>query len=118
METMTMADSKKPIPRELVKESGTRELNVFISYAHEDYEIAKALSNMLNETFGRALPKIFLDSMSIPAGGDISENIKSGLKLADVLILVSTGMLRGNYSWGGFETGYFEACHAEKRSER
>jgi TIR domain len=85
--------------------------SVFISYAHEDKELAIAFSNMLNQTFGRALAEVFLDMKSIPLGEDIGADIKEALRRTDVLIILSTGALRGSHSWGGFELGYFEACH-------
>ena len=70
-------------------------LRVFISYAHEDSEIAVAVSNMLNQTFGRALAEVFLDTRCIPVGAEIGEDIKAALKRADVLVIVSTGPRAG-----------------------
>lgn len=84
-------------------------LNTFISYAREDRKIAEALADMLKKAFGNQID-VFLDTMSIPSGDDLNRNIESRLRRADVLILVSTGVLRGSHSWGGFELGFFEGC--------
>src|SRR6266516_3249751 len=84
-------------------DSGTRNLNVFISYAHEDSTIAVAVSNMLQQALGDVVTEVFLDTRSIHIGGDITDEIKSALKRADVLLVVSTGALQASHSWTGFE---------------
>lgn len=90
-------------------------LNIFISYVHEDSIIATALYNMLKQTFGGdVLTEVFLDTKSIHAGGDISDEIKGALKRADVLLVVSTGALQPSHSWTGFEVGFFEASHPQQ----
>jgi hypothetical protein len=89
-----------------------RKLSVFISYAHEDYAIAAAVLNMLQQSLGDV--KVFMDTRSIQVGGDITDEIKSSLRGADVLLVVSTGALQSSHAWTGFELGYFEACHSEK----
>src|SRR5205823_6651648 len=69
-----------------------------------------------NQTFGNALSEVFLDTKSIQIGGNIGADIKSALKRADVLIVVSTGVLLASHSWTGFELGLFEASHVEQNS--
>ncbi len=92
-------------------------MNVFISYAHEDSAIAVALSNMLQRTFGETLSEVFLDTNSIDIGGEITVAIKEALRRADVLLVVSTGVLRPSHSWTGFELGYFEACRTSAKPD-
>jgi len=85
-------------------------LNVFISYAHEDQKIAAAMTGMLKDIFGDDID-VFYDKECLRPGESIDETIKSELKKADTMLVISTGLVRTSHSWTGFELGYFDATH-------
>jgi len=88
-------------------------LNIFVSYAHEDQDIALTIQNMLQDTFGVALCKVFIDTRSIPLGGDIKQTIMEELRTAHTMIVVATGVARTSHDWTGWELGAFQMSHPE-----
>lgn len=87
-----------------------KDLSIFISYSHDDWPIASALSNLLQQALGPALVEAFLDKWSIPFGGAIKDTINGALERADVLIAVVAGAQPAStVSWPGYEIGTFNA---------
>jgi hypothetical protein len=75
--------------------SENEELHVFISYAHEDAKIAKAIKDQLTllAQKGKGTPQLvcFLDTESIPPGVKYEPVIRAALQQADWLLVVYTG---------------------------
>jgi hypothetical protein len=84
---------------------------VFISYASEDYDIAKAFYQSLQalgETvFDRI--KIFFDSKSIDAADEIRVDIREGLNKSDFLVVLCTGLFKRSHGYTGYELGFFDS---------
>ncbi len=92
------------------------ELSIFISYSHDDYPIATALNNLLQQALSPRLD-IFLDKFAISYGGGIKDSILAALERADVLIAVLTGGQPASVlSWPAYEIGWFAAKHNRLRS--
>jgi hypothetical protein len=93
-----------------------RPAGVFISYASEDHDIARAFYQSiqaLGETiFDRV--KIFFDSKSIDPGDEIRTDIRSGLKKSDFLFVLYTGRLKQTHGYTGWEVGFFERLIEEE----
>jgi TIR domain len=87
-----------------------RPAGVFISYASEDHDVAKAFYQslqVLGETvFDRI--KIFFDSKSIDGGDEIRVDIREGLKKSDFLVVLYTGLFKRSHSYTGYEVGFFD----------
>jgi hypothetical protein len=87
-----------------------RPAGVFISYASEDHDIAKAFYQSLQalgETvFDRV--KIFFDSKSIDAADEIRTDIREGLNKSDFLVVLYTGLFKRSHSYTGYEVGFFD----------
>jgi hypothetical protein len=84
---------------------------VFISYAHADREIAKALRKELIEV-NRDRVGCFLDSESIPGGEQFEPIISREIRRADWLIVLFTGE---QSEYCGFEIGMFVQMRTGKR---
>ncbi|MDM0085721.1 toll/interleukin-1 receptor domain-containing protein [Variovorax sp. J31P179] len=91
-------------------------LNVFTSYAREDQKIAAAISSMLEDVFGENI-FVFYDKESLRPGESINDTIRDGLRAADTMLVISTGVMRTTHSWTGFELGFFSATHEQKPGE-
>src|SRR5579872_1261760 len=87
----------------------TSKLTIFISYVHEDMDIATALNNTIVDAFGNDVA-VFLDKVRIQQGENIRASINANLQKADILAVVSTGVDGPRY-WAGYEIGYFEGVH-------
>jgi TIR domain len=87
-----------------------RHAGVFISYASEDHDIAQAVYQSL-QALGETIfdrIKIFLDSKSMEGGDGIRTDIKEGLKKADFLVVLYTGLFKRSHGYTGWEVGFFE----------
>jgi TIR domain len=88
-----------------------RPAGVFISYASEDHDIAKAFYQSLQalgETvFDRI--KIFFDSKSIDAADEIRVDIREGLNKSDFLVVLYTGLFKRSHGYTGYELGFFDS---------
>src|ERR1700723_3893321 len=82
--------------------------NVFISHAHEDTKIAKAIKDQLTllAQSGRGRPSLdcFLDTESIQPGVKYEPVIRAALEKADWLIAVFTGY---QSVYCGYEIGMY-----------
>jgi hypothetical protein len=58
--------------------------NIFVSYAHNDYDFAEVLkANLEQNGFG-----VWLDSSKLQAGQDWRQGIDDGIKASDALVVV------------------------------
>jgi hypothetical protein len=83
---------------------------VFISYSHDDLEIARCLHDELNNINPDRV-RCFLDAYSIRSGEQWDLKIIAQLKVADWLIFLYTGRERRSYDYCGFEIGIFTSVH-------
>jgi hypothetical protein len=94
-----------------------RPAGVFISYSTEDYDIAQALYQSLQDlgetVYDRV--KVFLDSKSMAGGDGIREEIRAALMKSDFLVVLYTGVIKQSH-YTGYEVGFFDALiQAEKK---
>lgn len=94
---------------ETISDAAQAKITIFISYVHEDFGIAGALNNMLQNAFGSEVA-VFLDKVAIQHGDNILTSINANLEKADILAVVSTDA-KGPRHWAGYEIGYFQASH-------
>ncbi len=87
----------------------TSKLTIFVSYVHEDLEIATALNNTIVDAFGNDVA-VFIDKVRIQQGDNVRTSINENLQKADILAVVSTGVDGPRY-WAGYEIGYFGGVH-------
>jgi len=90
-----------------------KRVHVFISYAHADQEIAKALRQELIEV-NRERVDCFMDSESIPKGEKFEPIISKQIRRADWLIVVFTGE---QSEYCGFEIGMFVQMRTGSRKK-
>jgi len=85
-----------------------RIFRIFISYASEDVEIAKAVAGC----FKTALPDFFaevnFDKSSLVPGSAFQAQIETQLQQTDRFIIVYTGAEKPSHSYTGWEVGYFD----------
>jgi hypothetical protein len=87
-----------------------RPAGVFISYASEDHDIAKAIYQSI-QTLGETIfdrIKIFFDSKSIDVGDEIQLDISKGLNNSDFLFVLYTGVFKRSHGYTGYEVGFFD----------
>jgi hypothetical protein len=84
-----------------------RILQLFISYAHEDENIANAVYGALRQALGTNFANIFLDKISIETGLDFETQIENTLDSTDIFIIVYTGAEKPSHGYTGWEVGYF-----------
>src|SRR5258705_2410244 len=85
-------------------------VHVFISYSHDDIDIARCLEEHLTKVNPDRV-KCFLDAYSIRSGERWDSAIIANLKAADWLIFLYTGRERRSYDYCGFEIGIFTSSH-------
>ena len=86
------------------------ELKIFISYTHDDQQIASALERLFKGALGPAV-HVFRDETSIGFGDNIRDTIAENLVEADVLVaLIAGGQPASALSWVGWEIGTFETA--------
>lgn len=85
-----------------------RIFRIFISYASEDVEIAKAVASC----FKTALPDFFaevnFDKTSLEPGSAFQAQIEVHLEHTNRFIIVFTGAEKQSHSYTGWEVGYFD----------
>jgi hypothetical protein len=94
--------------KKIEPENRQRVLRLFISYAREDEKIAIAVSNAVQTALGPSA-EVFIDS-GLRFGLDFKEEIKKKLDETDVLIAISTDVLKPAFGFIGMELGYFIAA--------
>jgi hypothetical protein len=86
-------------------------LSIFISYPSENQRIAQAIEAALRQ-FDRSKFDVFLDRSRINDGAGLRDTIVEALKRADYFIGIGPEANRVNFSWCGFELGYFLASNS------
>ncbi len=110
-------------PAELVAEfkQPNRRIRIFLSYAHEDADIAKAIYDLLNELSLRASSNItvIFDKVSLEPGSPlpILEDIQNKLVSTDFFILIYSGVLKASHSYTGEEVGFFRGLIRNEGAE-
>jgi hypothetical protein len=102
--------------REEIKKDPS-DVNVFISYSHEDVGIAQCLQEELTAV-NPARVHCFLDAYNIRSGDEWHSKIIDNLKAADWLIFLYTGRERRPYDFCGFEIGIFTSVHLLDSSQK
>ena len=82
-------------------------LNIFVSHAAEDMELARILQNAIERVCDPDNVDVFLDYDHIKFGAEIPAVIKIALSKSDFFIGIATHNLRNQFSWCGLELGYF-----------
>ena len=88
-------------------------LSIFISYPTENHKIAQAIEGALRQ-FDRSKFDVFLDRSRINEGSGLRDTIVAALQRADYFIGIGPEANRGNFSWCGFELGYFLAANKDR----
>ena len=88
-------------------------LSIFISYPSENHRIAQAIEKALVQ-FDRSKFDVFLDRSKLNDGGELRGTIAQALEKADYFIGIGPEANRSNFSWCGFELGYFLATKKGK----
>jgi len=88
-------------------------ISIFISYPTENQKIAQAIERALLE-FVHGKFDVFLDSSRIEDGSELTQAIERALERADYFIGIGPEANRTNFSWCGFELGYFLATNKGK----
>ncbi len=88
-------------------------LSIFISYPSENQKIAQAIEDALIE-FDRSKFDVFLDRSKMDDGSELRETIVRALERADYFVGIGPEANRTNFSWCGFELGYFLATKKGK----
>jgi hypothetical protein len=82
-------------------------LEIFISYASEDVQLALALNKELSEYLDSDFTHVWIDIQGIRAGFELNDQIKLQLDKTDILIVVYTGQQKDSHGFTGLEIGYF-----------
>jgi len=80
-------------------------INVFLSYAHEDQGIADAVASALRRAFFETLDITMMSEF--PAGLNWRNLINDSIEETDIMIAIATGRLKPGHSFTGFEIGSF-----------
>jgi len=85
--------------------STEKNINIFLSYAHEDQAIADAIATMLR---GACYETLDITMMSeFPVGLNWRRLIDDSIEATDIMIAIATGRLKPGHSFTGFEIGSF-----------
>jgi hypothetical protein len=90
------------------EQSLDEKLSIFISYPSENHRIAQAIENALLQ-FDRSKFDVFLDRSRLDEGRELRGTIAEALERADYFVGIGPEANRTNFSWCGFELGYFLA---------
>jgi len=93
--------------------SSPREVNIFISYASEDKELAGAVENVLRKTFAFA-PLQFFRDVEIKLGTNWVNAIDTALDTADILLVLFTERMKVSHSYTGYEIGFFNKSRQQR----
>jgi len=85
-------------------------ISIFISYPTENQKIAQAIEHALSQ-FDHGKFDVFLDRSRIEDGTELTQTIEAALERADYFIGIGPEANRSNFSWCGFELGYFLATN-------
>jgi hypothetical protein len=90
-----------------------RTVNIFISYATEDRDLASAAENILRKTFAFAPLEVWRDA-EIKLGANWVSAIDTALDSADVLLVLFTERMKASHSYTGYEIGYFNKSKQQR----
>jgi hypothetical protein len=82
-------------------------LQVFISYANEDKNLATAIAEELRTAFGLTSLRVLIGA-EVGLGTPWRKQIEDDLDNADILLILATGVEKLSHSFTGFEVGYFK----------
>ena len=82
-------------------------LQVFISYANEDKNLATAIAEELRTAFGLTSLRVLI-AAEVGLGTPWRKQIEDDLDNADILLILATGIEKLSHSFTGFEVGYFK----------
>jgi TIR domain len=82
-------------------------LQVFISYATEDENLARAISDELRKAFSPTILKVLI-AAEFGLGTAWRQALEDDLNSTDILLIVATGLQKLSHSFTGFEVGYFK----------
>jgi hypothetical protein len=87
--------------------SPERNINIFLSYAHEDQDIADAISSTLRSAFYDTFDITLMSEFQL--GLNWRDVINESISATDIMIAIATGRLKPGHSYTGFEVGSFTA---------
>jgi hypothetical protein len=87
----------------------------FISYAHEDEQIAAALARALRQ-IDDTFVVVNMDKVSLASGINFRQQLEQQLQRSEVLFVVYTHTPKHSFSYTGWEVGYFEGVHRSENS--
>ena len=87
----------------------------FISYAHEDEQIAAALARALRQ-IDDTFVVVNMDKVSLASGFSFRQQLEQQLQRSEVLFVVYTHTPKHSFSYTGWEVGYFEGVHRSENS--
>ena len=93
--------------------SEQRTVNIFISYATEDKDLAAAVENILRVTFAFASLEVWRDA-EIKLGANWVTAIDAALETTDVLLVLFTERMKASHSYTGYEIGYFNKSKQQR----
>jgi hypothetical protein len=82
-------------------------LQVFISYATEDENLARSIGDELRKAFGPTILKVSI-AAEYKLGASWRQGLEDDLNTTDILLIVATGLQKLSHSFTGFEVGYFK----------
>jgi len=82
----------------------------FISYAHEDLQIANALADTLRQ-IDDTFVIVNIDKISLESGLNFRTQLEDKLQRSEVLFVVHTDAAKQAFGYTGWEVGYFEGVH-------
>jgi hypothetical protein len=91
-------------------------LRIFVSYASEDEDIARAIASGLERALGD--DSVHLDRWFLQAGDPFKQEIEHKLDKTDILVVVFTGRDKESHSWTGWELGYFTAVMKQRQGAK
>ncbi len=108
---MAKSALRNPKPREnrkpkLANDRRPAKVNIFISYAREDNDLAASVHAELLQLFAFTPVDIFRD-VGIPQGANYQTTIDEHLDSADILLVLLTDRMKPSYSYTGYEIGFF-----------
>src|SRR6266567_4670749 len=108
---MAKSALRNPKPREnrkpkLANDRRPAKVNIFISYAREDNDLAASVHAELLQLFAFTPVDIFRD-VGIPQGANYQTTIDAHLDSADIRLVLLTDRMKPSYSYTGYEIGFF-----------
>jgi len=105
--------TKISIQRAVRPQVSPKKLEMFVSYASEDKELAEAFQQLLQRHLDEDedYAHVWIDTQGLRAGFEIGFAIKSQLERSEFLIIVYTGHQKESHGFTGVEVGYFMGTH-------